>query len=381
MIKPLPRIILSSILLVFIAGTASSQPKLIKKLFSNEKDTSRGPSFLPVPVLGYSQESGLELGAISLYSFYTDRKDTLTRNSSITALASFTTKKQSSFFLKSDVWTPQNKMHFSTEMRYKNFPFNFYGIGNNTSAADEDLITQKLVRFTGAAEKKLAKSTYTGILAGYENYRYSDKETGGIFTHGTNFSGKGGGQLLYLGLNQIFDSRNSNTYTTRGVFLKISYSYAPKIFDTDDFNGSLVETDLRFFKTLGKPLVLGFNGTYNSIRGNKVPFYLMPQLGNDEMMRGYYSGRFRDETLVALQSELRYRPHARFGFVAFAGTGTVYDRGNFDLSELKPAYGAGFRYFFDPARGLSVRIDYGIGEKRPGETRQKGFYLSLGEAF
>ncbi|HXI00970.1 MAG TPA: hypothetical protein VNI52_11940 [Sphingobacteriaceae bacterium] len=39
------------------------------------------------------------------------------------------------------------------------------------------------------------------------------------------------------------------------------------------------------------------------------------------------------------------------------------------------------RYFYDVDRGLSVRADYAIGEKRPNEKRQKGFYLSLGEAF
>jgi hypothetical protein len=43
--------------------------------------------------------------------------------------------------------------------------------------------------------------------------------------------------------------------------------------------------------------------------------------------------------------------------------------------------GAGLRYFYDVERGLSVRADYAVGEKRPGEKRQSGFYLSLGEAF
>ena len=41
----------------------------------------------------------------------------------------------------------------------------------------------------------------------------------------------------------------------------------------------------------------------------------------------------------------------------------------------------GARYFFDPEKGLSVRLDYGIGEKRANEKRQTGFYISLAEAF
>jgi hypothetical protein len=40
-------------------------------------------------------------------------------------------------------------------------------------------------------------------------------------------------------------------------------------------------------------------------------------LGNDQMMRGYYSGRYRDENLMAAQAEIRYRFMNRFGIVAF----------------------------------------------------------------
>ena len=71
---------------------AFAQKKLIKKLFSNDADSTRSPSFLALPVLGYAQETGLEFGAISLYSFYTDRKDTLTRASRLSGVATFTTK-------------------------------------------------------------------------------------------------------------------------------------------------------------------------------------------------------------------------------------------------------------------------------------------------
>jgi outer membrane translocation and assembly module TamA len=71
----------------------------------------------------------------------------------------------------------------------------------------------------------------------------------------------------------------------------------------------------------------------------------------------------------------------RFGIVAFAGTGKVFSNGNFSLDDLKPNYGVGGRYFFDTAKGLSVRLDYGVGEKKANEKRQSGFYISLAEAF
>ena len=360
---------------------AFAQKKLIKKLFSNDADTGRSSSFLPLPVLGYSQETGIEFGALSLYSFYTDRSDTITRASRLTGVATFTTKSQSNFQLKSDIWSPGNKYHYTSEVRYKNFPFNFYGIGNETFNANEDRITQKLFKINAGVEKRIGKITYTGLYASYESYRFTDKAAAGIFTTDPLIVDRDGGQVLFFGISQIIDNRNSNTYTTRGSYLKLSYSYAPDFFSNTDFDGGMFKADLRAFKSLSKKAVIGINGLYQTIGNGSTPFYLLTQLGNDEMMRGYYTGRYRDENLLAMQAELRLRLNPRLGFVGFAGTGTVYSSGNFRATDLKPSLGGGFRYFFDVEKGLSIRMDYAVGERRPGEERQKGFYLSLGESF
>lgn len=355
--------------------------KLIKKLLSNEADTSRSSSFLPLPAFGYSQETGLELGIASLYSFYADRKDTLIRTSRLTGIATFTTKKQSNFILKSDIWTSKNSYHITSELRYKNFPFNFYGIGNSTLEINEDPITQKLFRFNAGIEKKLGKISFTGVSTAYESYRFTDKVNDGIFSTDPAIIDKNGGQVLFLGLTQIIDSRNSNTYTTRGTFVKLNYSYAPDFFGGNHFSGGLFKLDMRNFQSITKQTTIGFNVNFQSIGGSHTPFYLLPQLGSDEIMRGYYAGRFRDQNLLALQSEIRLRLNPRFGVVAFAAAGNVYSDGQIKLIQFKPAIGAGFRYFYDIERGLSVRMDYAVGEKNRGETRQSGLYLSLGEAF
>lgn len=107
---------------------------------------------------------------------------------------------------------------------------------------------------------------------------------------------------------------------------------------------------------------------------------MTPQLGSDEMMRGYYQGRYRDKNYLAVQSEIRYRVHPRIGMVAFIGAGTVY-HDTINLSNFKLSGGGGLRYFFDLEHNSSVRFDYAIGEKNPGEKRQGGFYIALGQAF
>lgn len=371
-------------ILIFVlisSNTVKAQIGLIKKLLSNEKDTTRKASFMPIPALGYSQEKGLEFGFGVLYSVYFDRKDTTNRSSNFSGIASYSTKGTYNLTLKGDAWDKGNNFHYIGEMRFRKMPFNFYGIGNKTLKNDEDLLVQNQIKLAFELEKQIAKNTYTGILASFENYSYNDKIDGGIFTTDQNILGKSGGLFMFIGLAQSFDTRNSNNYPTKGFYGKISYQYAPNLFVGDNFTGSQIKMNVRNFWPIGKKLVLGAQGLYYTVQGAKKPFYVLPQLGNDEIMRGYYTGRYRDENLLAMQTELRYRYSNRFGAVLFAGTGTVFGQSAFALNNFKPNYGGGLRYFFDPAKGLSIRLDYGTGKKPVNEKRQTGFYISLAEAF
>lgn len=336
---------------------------------------------MPIPVLGYAQETGFEFGLGALYSFYIDRKDTTNRSSNFSGTASYSTKKTYNVVLKGDAWTKGNRYHFIGEMRFKETPFNFYGIGNNTAQSNEDRLVQQQIKVLFDAEKSFVKNAYTGISVGFEDYKFTDKIPGGIYASSPILYDRAGGSVIFLGLSQSYDTRNSNNYPTRGFFGRITYQYAPDVYGGSNFTGSQIKVNVRNFWSLAPKLVLGIQGLYHTVQGSQTPFYLLPQLGNDEMMRGYYTGRFRDENLLAAQAELRYRFVNRFGIVAFAGAGKVFSNGNFSLNDMKPDYGFGGRYFFDTAKGLSVRLDYGVGEKRPNEKRQSGFYISLAEAF
>lgn len=368
-------------LFVLITANALAQKKLIERYLSNKTDSSRRPSFMPVPIFRYSQEIGVEFGAGLLYSTYLDRKDLSNRSSNFSGVVSASTKGQYNVTLKSDIWTKKNTHHYISEVRFKRMPFNFYGIGNETDAANEDRLVQGFVKVVLEAEKRFWPAMYTGFSAGFENYHFTDKEVGGIFTTDPSIIHKIGGSVFYAGVSQTYDTRNSNNYTTKGMMAKVSYQYAPDFWGKENFTGSLIKANVRSFWSLSPKFVIGVNGLFHSIQGKNVPFYLLPQMGNDEMMRGYYTGRYRDRNLLAAQAELRYRYNNRFGAAVFGGAGQVFENGGLGIKNFKPSYGAGGRYFFDPEKGLSVRVDYGIGEKRANEKRQTGFYISLAEAF
>ena len=87
--------------------------KLIKRMLSEDVDTTRKASFMPLPLLRYSQETGLEFCFGGLYSTYLDRKDTLNRSSNFSTVLSFSTEKQYNISLKGDVWTKHNTFHLT----------------------------------------------------------------------------------------------------------------------------------------------------------------------------------------------------------------------------------------------------------------------------
>lgn len=372
--------------LLFVSTSTAAQEKkrlwdnkLIKRFTSSEKDSTRSAGFMVLPALGYAQETGLEFGLGSVYNFYVNKADTNIRTSNITFIGTFTTQRQTNLKLESDIWSTGNLHHYYTELRYRDFPYNFYGNGNRTFEADKNVVAMQLVRLRGEAERRLATNYYAGLTFVFEHLKYADREAGGIFDT-LPLVGREGGYHTIFGISQFYDTRNINTYTTRGYFAKIKYGYSPGFGGGNNFKGSMVDVDLRAFYPISPKLTLGLNSIYRSTFGERVPFYTYRELGGDMMMRGYYMGRYRDRTLLAAQTELRYRFHPRMGVVGFAGTGSTY-RNGLQNARFIPSYGGGLRYFYDLEHNGSIRLDYGLGEKLPGEKRQGGFYLSLSESF
>ena len=102
-------------------------------------------------------------------------------------------------------------------------------------------------------------------------------------------------------------------------------------------------------------------------------------MGNEMLMRGYYTGRFRDRHYYAAQAEYRWLPFPfskRVGGAAFVSAGAVSP--SLDMlstRQIRLAGGAGLRYLIFPKKDIFVRLDAGF-------TREGvSFYIFTGEAF
>lgn len=352
--------------------------KIIKKAFSTEKDSTRKASFFILPAFAYAQETGAEFGVAATYDFYLDKQDLNSRTSNITLISTITTKSQKKINLNADLWTKNNDYHILLELRARDWPFNFYGLGNETWKADEDYLDQTLYRAKVDVEKRVIPNMYLGVNASYDNFKFKDVEAGGIF-ESNSILGKMGGQYMTFGVSALYDTRDVTTYTNKGVYSRLKYALAPDLFSGTDFTGSLFEADVRAFHPLHRKINIAAQAVYRGTYGKQTPFYAMRDLGGDMTMRGYYLGRYKDKNYFATQAELRYRFHPRFGIMGFLGTGTTFSEQH--KARFVPTYGGGFRYFYSIQHSSSIRLDYAFGEKRAGEERQSGFYLSISEAF
>ncbi|WP_346317734.1 BamA/TamA family outer membrane protein [Chitinophaga sp. YIM B06452] len=344
-------------------------------------------------MLGYSPEKGLELGVAALYSYYGDKKNPspFTRNSTASLLATFTTNKQFKIDLRTDNWTRNNDWHIKTNVRYHDFPVYFYGLGDTTHYADRSLVGNQRYKLLAEAERRITSHFYAGLSVTYQHDVFTQDENKGIYPE-TALVDKEGGYATFLGVTAIYDNRDNQNYCTLGTYARLTMAYAPQFLSKHPLWRMEVKAS-KFFR-ISQRSTLGVNGYGQSLQGKTLPFYLLPELGSDNIMRGYYTGRYRDQNYLAAQAEYRYyfdpKMHINMWFIdmkptfalaAFAGTGTVFSNRNFALDRLKPNYGLGIRYFYDKHTRLTVRLDYGWGEKRTGEKRQSGFYLSVSEAF
>jgi len=354
-------------------------PKFIRQMYFR-KDTSRKPGFVLLPALSSAPETGVEFGGAALFSFYSDTLVRNTRVSSLFGYSTLTTKGQVKLSLNANYWTPQNKFHYTGVISFYNYPFNFYGVGNNTKATDEKHIGEKRYKVGFAGEKRLGDNFYVGVVAGVIKYFYPYSYDYSSILYSPAVQDRHGGASAYIGPSFTFDTRNNNTYTTKGMIISSYYNIMHGTYGNNGYRGGFFNIEYSQFFLLAKKLVLGLDIQEQSLTGGRSPFYLLPQMGSDEMMRGYYQGRYRDRNYIAGQTELRYRIDKRFGVVAFAGTGEVF-HADFSFPQLKPNYGGGVRYFFDIEKGLAIRMDYGVGQKPAGEKRESGLYVALGQSF
>jgi len=169
---------------------------------------------------------------------------------------------------------------------------------------------------------------------------------------------------LHGDVSVVVDTRDHRSHPTSGGLYRASAAaYSDRDLNQHSFRQYDAE-GLQFVPIVKKTWVLAFHGWgvfSDTSSGHDVPFYMLPSLGGQNTLRGYYNYRFHDRNLLVASAESRWALFRHMDAAAFFDAGNVASRAR-DLDLNKTSYGAGLRVH--TARSTLARLD--VGHSREG---------------
>jgi outer membrane protein assembly factor BamA len=380
-----------------------SLPELFKK-----KDTAlvvkpkKTNFFLIIPIIGSQPATGFSYGFVTQYTFKGKKLDD--KYSSVNLGATYTAKKQILINVKNSVMLNNNKMFLSGDWRFYIFSQPNYGLGtdiippgNRDTGFDLDNLKEPMdynyFKFHQTVSWEIKNNYYVGAGVHLDWYTtIMDKNlniAAGQFTNHYNYSQKYGYNpneyyVNGLSLNLLYDSRDNQINTNRGMFANINYRMNPAL-NENQHASSVLFMEYRYFLPLSKyneQHVFSLWATGQFVTAGNVPYLNLPSIGWDQRSRsgkGYTQGLFRGQKMVYLESEYRFpiTCNQLISGTVFANftTASDKDRGIQLFQYVQPAAGVGLRILIDKATRTNLVLNYAMGR------HSKAFYLNAGESF
>jgi outer membrane protein assembly factor BamA len=177
-----------------------------------------------------------------------------------------------------------------------------------------------------------------------------------------------------LGFVAGYDSRDNQYTATSGIHTDLEVlAFGDWIGSDHDY-----QTISTFFDAYWSPKegqVLAARFRWRLATGD-VPFSGQSTYGGADL-RGYATGKYRGNGLLAGQVEYRVNIWERVGAVVFGGSGRVYGgEPTLGANQVLPSGGGGVRFLLLEDRGATIGLDYAVGK-----DGNQGFYFHFGEAF
>lgn len=344
---------------------------LIEQLFDvgdQVIDFISGEKWAVIPAVVYSPETSLGLGARALRIFRNPENPAL-RPSTLPITFLYTLNNQQIFTTELEWWADENKSYTNARVELSNFPFKYFGIGNDPISGEGESYTTQYASIHVNYERMIFQGIYIGPRYEFRIDRISNRLENGILETESPL-GFDGQRISGLGLVLNHDTRDKIFQPSQGWFNRVSWmEFSPTL--GSRFKFSQLTLDARRYISIRPTQVLALQSWWSFTQGD-APFQHISLIGGSERMRGYFEGRFRDRHATVQQAEYRFRVHRNLGMVAFAHAGQVSPsiRG-FSKENFRFGAGIGFRYRLTPD-GLNIRLDIAVGD-------QRAFYFGLNE--
>jgi len=334
--------------------------------------TPRKNYFILVPVPRYLPETRWGVVLAGNFVFRTHPNYLKTRPSSIRLSSTWTQNKQYIFKPNLELFTRDNRWMIRSGFLWMRFPELYYGVGGNTPEHAGDLYTFDMTRFYARLMKRWSDYLYAGVIYQYEDMFNIEYNAGAWFERQA-VTGAAGGTVSGLGAIAVWDSRQNIYFPTQGALIQTSVQFHGNITGSD-FQFVQTITDIRKYFPIRKGKDVWAFQSFAMLNPGNPPFRQMGLLGGEELGRGFYQGRFRDQHHISLQSEYRLKVWKRMGVTAFAGTASVFSKSPVH-APWHAFFGCGLRGKLLRKENLNVRLDIGFGHGL------RNYYFTLDEAF
>jgi len=357
---------------VLLAGLLLQGSLLAQLARTTENDTTHTPQsgIYPLPIMFYTPETGIAGGAAVLYIY----RDSLSpRASGLTADIIYTQNRQFVAEISGDQYFEQGRYRLATDLLFQRYPNKFFGVGNSTPENGEETYTPQTFLLKAVLSRNFSSHINIGPIVRYESVSMRQTLSGGVLASGL-LPGSRGGISVGLGIVANWDSRDNTFAAQSGSFYQLTAVFYRSAFGSD-YSYDDIQIDTRNFFATFSDHVVAVQGFCEFIHGS-APFQSYAKFGGQNLVRGYFDGRYRDKNAVALQAEYRIPVWWRIGIVGFAGAAQVADRvSRLAVDRFWLAGGIGLRFAWNPEERINLRLDYGAGKN------SSGMYVTISEAF
>ncbi|WP_255554963.1 BamA/TamA family outer membrane protein [Moritella sp. 24] len=328
-------------------------------------------SVLPGPFYNPEMSFGIGVSAIGLYQV--DKDDEVSQLSSLIINGFTSANGALGVAVENKTFLQQDSLRLYVDAVIADAPDVYYGTGYHDNRQDGNKVTfdSYQLSLTPSLRKRISEQSFIGVGMDF-NYTATDDIDSGESVVDSSILIE---SSRSIGINLLvnYDSRDSVLSPSSGRLVELDSTWYRQEFGSEtDFNvQSLLYSEYLSIGDSGDVFAWQVHGRFTQ---GDVPWDQLSMLGGGGLLRGYNSGRYRDEQMLLAQMEYRLNLTGRHGMVFWAGAGALADEfAHLSTDELLPTAGVGYRFQVKPK--VNLRLDMGFG------NGDSGFYFNVNEAF
>lgn len=340
---------------------------------SNKTEITRRPSFSFIGGPHYSSDTGFGIGLVAAGLYSTQPEDTTLLPSNVSLFADLTTGGYFKIGVEGLHLYHRGDRRVDYELSFNSYTTYFWGVGYDAARIESNKTRYLLldIMLSGDHLWRLGSTPmYAGPLMRF-NYiaaRHIDDDRDALWGDMPRAF-----VALGTGVKLQFDTRDNYTAPRTGWMGELIQRVYPRFLGNSSHSFASTEFSLNKYTPLWRGSVLAAR-IHGMFTYGRTPWGMMPTVGGNSMLRGYYEGQYRDKCESDVTLELRQHVWGRSGVAVWGGLGAVYPNfSKFHKRDLLPNFGVGYRWEFKKL--TNVRVDVGFGKGC------WGVVLNINEAF